>query len=207
MREPDQRDGASEQDELATSEAYLAAVTIGPRVPLNGTIYLTPYDPAWPSAFASLAGRIRGALGANALLVEHVGSTSVPGLSAKPIIDLVLAVRDSADEAAYVPPLEQQGFVLRLREPDWFGHRLLKCSHVDSNLHVFSFGCEEITRMLMFRDWLRAHERERLRYEEVKRELAARTWRHVQHYADAKSEIVRDILSRAGAPASRPQCR
>jgi GrpB-like predicted nucleotidyltransferase (UPF0157 family) len=180
------------------TDEYLAAVTIGARVPLNGTVYLASYDPAWPSKFLLLAGRIRDALAEKILLLEHVGSTSVPGISAKPVIDMVLAVSNSADEAAYVPPLAEQGFALRVREPNWFEHRLLKTPNADSNLHVFSFGCEEIERMLVFRDWLRAHEEERRRYEDVKRELASRSWRHVQHYADAKSEVVREILGRAG---------
>ena len=180
------------------TDEYLAAVTIGARAPLNGTVYLAPYDPAWPSKFLLLAGRIRDALAEKILLLEHVGSTSVPGLSAKPVIDMVLAVSNSADEAAYVPPLAEQEFALRVREPNWFEHRLLKTPNADSNLHVFSFGCEEIERMLVFRDWLRAHEEERRRYEDVKRELASRSWRHVQNYADAKSDVVREILGRAG---------
>jgi GrpB-like predicted nucleotidyltransferase (UPF0157 family) len=180
-----------------TREEYLAAVTIGERKPLNSTIHLVPYDPRWPSEFARLADSIRRALADKALLLEHVGSTSVPGLSAKPIIDIVLAVADSADESSYVPPLEGEGFVLRIREPDWFEHRLFKTPHTDGNLHVFSAGCEELGRMLTFRDWLRLYEEERIRYEKTKRALAARTWKHVQDYADAKSGIVQEILARA----------
>lgn len=105
------------------------------------------------SQFSLQADRIRGALAKKALLLEHVGSTSVLGLSAKPIIDMVLAVPDSADEPFYVPPLEKQGFVLRIREPNWFEHRLLKAPDIDGNLHVFSIDCEETARMLLFRDW------------------------------------------------------
>jgi GrpB-like predicted nucleotidyltransferase (UPF0157 family) len=180
-----------------TREEYLAAVMIGERKPLNSSIHLAPYDPRWPSEFARLADGIRRALGDKALLLEHVGSTSVPGLSAKPVIDIVLAVADSADESSYVPPLEGAGFVLRIREPGWFKHRLFKTPHADANLHVFSAGSEEIGRMLAFRDWLRMHEEERKRYEKTKRALAARTWKHVQDYADAKSGIVQEILARA----------
>lgn len=178
------------------TDAYLAAVTIGAREPLNDTIDLAPHDPAWAAKYVLLAGRIRGALAGKILRLEHVGSTSVPGLSAKPVIDVVLAVSNSADEAAYVPPLVERGFVLRIREPDWFEHRLLKTP--ECNLHVFSIGCEEIQRMVVFRDRLRTHEEERRRYEAVKRELASRTWRHVQDYADAKSAVVREILGNAG---------
>ena len=186
----------------ATRDLYLAAVTIGERKPFDGRITLAPYDPDWPEEFERQAHRIREALSDRVLLLEHVGSTSVPGLSAKPVIDIVLSVSNSADEAAYIPQLEGQGFVLRIREPGWYEHRLVKTPHARGNLHVFSAGCEEIDRMLMFRDWLREHEDERRLYENVKRELAARTWRHVQHYADAKSEVVEQILSRASSKDS-----
>jgi len=179
------------------TEEYLAAVTIGERKPLNGTIHLAPYDPRWPSEFTQLANRIRAALGERVSLLEHVGSTSVPGLSAKPIIDIVLGVADSADECSYAPQLEREGFFLRIREPNWFEHRLFKTPETEGNLHVFSARSDEIRRMLAFRDWLRTHEEDRLRYEETKRALAARTWRHVQDYADAKSEFVQEILVRA----------
>ena len=175
----------------------LAAVTIGERLPLNSTVYLAPSDRRWPAMYEQLASRVREALGAKALLLEHTGSTSVPGLSAKPIIDMVLAVKDSADEPAYVPALEAKGFMLRIREADWFEHRLLKGTDIAANLHVFSEGCEEIERVLAFRDRLRTCEEDRRKYEDVKVALAARTWADIQNYADAKSDIVREILSRA----------
>ena len=179
------------------TEDQIIAATVGERQPLNSAIYLAPYDPAWPSLFTRLATQIREALGDAILLLEHVGSTSVPGLSAKPIIDMVLAVADSSDESSYVKPLEEKGYTLRIREPDWYEHRLLKPLEVEGNLHVFSAGCEEIERMLLFRDWLRIHADDRLLYEEKKRELAARTWKYTQNYADAKAEVVQEILARA----------
>ena len=187
----------------ATTDEYLLAVTVGERKPLNSNIYLAPYDPDWPSQFSRQASHIRDALSEKVLLLEHVGSTSVPGLSAKPIIDIVLAVSNSADEPSYVPPLEERGFVLRIREPDWFEHRLLKAPDIAVNLHVFSAGCDEIDRMLAFRDWLRLHGDDRRLYEETKRELAARTWKDMQNYADAKSELVQDILARALGSTAR----
>ncbi|PKL74472.1 MAG: hypothetical protein CVV27_20335 [Candidatus Melainabacteria bacterium HGW-Melainabacteria-1] len=186
----------------ATREAYLEAVTIGGRKPLNGTIYLAPYDPDWPAAYARHARRILDALGDKALLLEHAGSTSVPDLPAKPIIDIVLAVADTDDEDAYVPQLTQQGFALRIREPEWFEHRLFKPADESANLHVFPVGCPEITRMLAFRDWLRSHPADRLLYAQSKRSLAAQTWRYTQDYADAKSEVVQAIMARALPSAS-----
>jgi GrpB-like predicted nucleotidyltransferase (UPF0157 family) len=179
------------------TEDQILEVTVGERQPLNSTITLAPYDPAWPSFFTQLKQRIQEALKDDVLLLEHVGSTSVPGLPAKPIIDIVLAVADSSDEAAYVERLEQRGFKLRIREPDWYEHRLFKFSDPKANLHVFSDGCEEIDQMLLFRDWLRNHADDRSLYEEKKRELAGRIWKYTQNYADAKSEVVQEILARA----------
>ena len=183
--------------EKTTTDEYLRTVTIGERKPHNNTIHLAPYDPSWPSMFECLANRVRKALSGKVILLEHVGSTSVPGLSAKPVIDMVLAVADSTQELSYVPALEAEGFALRIREPDWFEHRLLRASDVRGNLHVFSAGCDEIGRMLTFRNWLRNHDAERRLYEAGKRELASQTWKHVQHYADAKSGIIQTILMRA----------
>lgn len=179
------------------TEAQIIAATVGPRQPLNSTIYLAPYDPAWPSLFTQLKQQIQAALGDGIGLLEHVGSTSVPGLSAKPIIDIVMAVADSSDEAAYVKPLEEKGYTLRIREPDWYEHRLLKPPEVQANLLVFSAGCPEIEQMVLFRDWLRDHADDRLWYEATKRDLAARTWKYTQNYADAKSEVIQAILARA----------
>jgi GrpB-like predicted nucleotidyltransferase (UPF0157 family) len=179
------------------TEERLRAVTVGNIVPLNTTINLEPYNPQWPSLYTRLEAQIRDALGTKVLAIAHVGSTSVPGLSAKPIIDVVLAVPDSADESAYVPPLERLGYGLRIREPDWFEHRMLKPPAIDGNVHVFSRACAEIDRMLAFRDWLRTNDDDRKLYERTKQELAARTWKYVQDYADAKSEVVREILDRA----------
>lgn len=179
------------------TEEQLIAVTVGKRNPLNKTIDLEPYNPEWPSMYAKLEVQIRDALGAKALRIEHVGSTSVPGLSAKPVIDMVLAVSNSEDESSYVPPLERLGYVLRIREPDWFEHRLLKAPAIVGNIHVFSQVCEEIDRMLAFRDWLRINDDDRKLYERTKQELSARTWKYMQNYADAKSDVVREILDRA----------
>lgn len=186
-------------DQPQTSEEYLLAVTVGERKPLRGPVELVEYDPAWPELFERERAQISGALGARALLLEHVGSTSVPGLIAKPVVDIVLAVEDSADEHAYVPALERAGYVLRIREPGWFQHRLLKGpdTGVGVNLHVFSAGCPEIERMLAFRHRLREDEGDRELYARAKRALAVRTWEHVQHYADAKGEVVEQILVRA----------
>jgi GrpB-like predicted nucleotidyltransferase (UPF0157 family) len=168
-----------------------------PRTPHNAPIQLDLYNPEWPDKCEDVAGRIRSALGEAFVRLEHVGSTSVPGLSAKPIIDVVLTVGDPVDEAAYVPALTAAGFTLWVREPGWFEHRLLRGVEPSVNLHVFADSCEEVGRMLAFRDWLRSHDDDRRLYEARKRALAERTWTHVQDYADAKTEVVRAILERA----------
>lgn len=190
------RDGGA-----TVSDERLQAVTVGERKPHNASVTLAEYDPAWPVLFEREARRIRTALGDLVVRLEHTGSTSVPGLAAKPIIDITLIVPDSGDEAAYVPRLEAAGYVLRIREPEWHEHRLLKGPDTDVNLHVFSPGSLELGRMVGFRDWLRTHDDDRALYERTKRELAARTWRHIQHYADAKTAVVEEIIARAGLPA------
>jgi GrpB-like predicted nucleotidyltransferase (UPF0157 family) len=182
--------------EPATAEE-IARVTIGEPDRLSGLIEVVDYDPAWPALFERERQRITTALGDQAVLLEHAGSTSVPGLAAKSRIDIVLAVPDSADEPAYVPDLEAAGYVLRIREPDWYEHRVFKGPDTDINLHVFSAGCVEIERMLAFRDWLRANEADRRRYQTAKRELAQREWEFVQNYADAKTAVVEEIIIRA----------
>jgi GrpB-like predicted nucleotidyltransferase (UPF0157 family) len=158
---------------------------------------LAEYDREWPRLFRLEAARIASILSGRSVRVEHVGSTSVPGLAAKPIIDVLLVVANAADEAGYVPALEAHGYVLRIREPAWHEHRMLKGPDADINLHVFSSGCPEIDRMLLFRNWLRAHESDRRGYELTKRRLAQREWPDVQHYADAKSAVVEAIIARA----------
>jgi GrpB-like predicted nucleotidyltransferase (UPF0157 family) len=180
-----------------TSDDYMRAVTIGDRRRVDGPIQLAEYDPRWPALYEREASRIRSLLGERVLLLEHAGSTSVPGLAAKPIIDIVLGVADPADEPAYVPAMEAGGYVLRIREPDWFEHRVFKGPDTDVNLHVFAADSPEIVRMLAFRDRLRTHHDERRRYEAAKRELAARDWTYVQEYADAKGEVVEGIIARA----------
>lgn len=168
------------------------------RPPTPGTdVVLVDADESWPGQYTRQESRIRTALGTAALEIHHAGSTAVPGLAAKPVLDVVLVVADPADEAAYVPVLEAASFLLHLRERNWHRHRLLRGQEPRVNLHVFGPGCEEVFRMLSFRDHLRHDEADRALYERTKRELAARRWARVQDYADAKSEVVTDILGRA----------
>jgi GrpB-like predicted nucleotidyltransferase (UPF0157 family) len=160
-------------------------------------ILIAEYEPCWPELFRREAARIRAALGGHITAIEHAGSTSVPGLPAKSVVDIILAVVDSSDETAYVPRLQAAGYVLRIREPEWHQHRLFKGPDTDINLHVFSAGCPEIARMLLFRDWLRSHPDDRDRYARTKLALAEQTWQSVDDYANAKTAVIEEILKRA----------
>lgn len=157
-------------------------------------------DPEWPARFDELAARIRTALGWRVLSLEHVGSTAVPGLPAKPIIDMDLTVADPDDEDAYVPALEAAGFELRIREPWWYGHRVLRAAAPNCNLHVFGYDSPELVKHRIFRDWLRGNAGERDLYAAAKRDAADAANAHGEHtmqYNARKEQVVRDIYHRA----------
>jgi GrpB-like predicted nucleotidyltransferase (UPF0157 family) len=181
----------------ALTEPEIRAVTVGELTPLDGRLMLADYDPRWPGLFALEAAKLRTALGSRALQIEHTGSTAVPELPAKPTIDTLLVIADSANESAYAPQLASAGYVLRIRESGWHEHRMFNALDRAVNLHVFSSGCPEIERMLVFRDWLRRNAADRELYARTKIELAARTWRFVQNYADAKASVIDTIMTRA----------
>jgi len=170
----------------------------------DGTnVVVVPYDAAWADTFAKVASDLRAVLGVVARSVLHVGSTAVPGLAAKPVVDVVVVVADSADEPAYADALLAHGYRMAVREPQWYEHRMLQRDRPAVNLHVFSAGCAEIDRMLRFRDWLRGHADDRDLYAATKQRLAERSWARVQDYADAKDAVVAAIQARADS-ASTP---
>jgi GrpB-like predicted nucleotidyltransferase (UPF0157 family) len=194
---------AREPRQGPTTEAQLRAIWVREPPRLTGRIQVVDYDPEWPRLFRREADRIGAVLGERVVRLEHIGSTAVPGLAAKPIIDVLLVVPDPADEPAYLPDLEAAGYVLVIREPEWFQHRCFKGPDTNVNLHVYPPGCQEIERYLLFRDRLRDRPEERAHYQRVKRELAERDWTYMQQYADAKTEVVEEIIARArgrGAP-------
>ena len=166
---------------------------------------ISDYDPAWPLQYEIHARAIRRALGSALLRIEHIGSTSVPGLAAKPIIDILAVVPDSADESSYVPQLGAFGYLLRVREPDFFEHRMLRTAGRDVHIHVFSPETPEIGRNITFRDRLRRSAEDRARYEAVKRQLARRKWPDMNAYAEAKTGIIESILAAAGAAGDESQ--
>jgi len=169
------------------------------REPRTGVEVVEP-DPGWPDDFAVLAGRIRAALGDAVLEIEHVGSTAVPGLPAKPVIDMYLTVADSADEPAWLPRLEATGFDLTVREPWWQEHRCLVCEVPRANLHVFSPDAAEPIRMRLFRDWLRGHPEDLALYRDAKLGAATEAnaaGEHVMQYNARKEPVIRAIYDRA----------
>ena len=172
--------------------AHLDSVLIGGRE--QRAIVISDHDPSWATRAAVLIHSIRLGLGPIALSVEHIGSTSVPGLAAKAIIDVLLVVRDLDAEQTYVEPLQALGLQLRVREA---GHRMLRTAELDVHLHVLPRGTSEEVAYLDLRDWLRVNTADRELYESTKRALAARTWEDMNLYADAKSEVIGQVLARA----------
>lgn len=155
------------------------------------------YDERWPGMFEQHASKIREALGGVALRIEHIGSTSVPGLAAKPIIDILVVVADPRDEAGYLPALQGAGYELRVREPEFDEHRMVRTPERNVHVHIFPPQSREIGRYLAFRNRLRSNAEDRSAYEHVKRRLAERKWADMNDYADAKTEVVEAILARA----------
>ena len=162
-------------------------------------VIVIEYDPTWPEIFERLRTGIWPCVADVASSIEHVGSTSVPGLAAKPIVDILLVVVDSSDEESYLAKMEAAGYLLRVREPEFHEHRMFRTPTLDVHVHVFAKGSPEVDRLLAFRDRLRASGRERHLYEEAKRHLAAREWPDMNAYAAAKSETIERILEAAAA--------
>ena len=160
-------------------------------------VRIVDYDAGWASKFKTHARIIRAALAGAALRLEHIGSTSVPALAAKPIIDILVVVADSTNESAYLPQLKTAGYELRVREPDWHEHRMFRTPERDVHVHIYSAGCPEIQRNLLFRDRLRTNVDDRRRYEQTKRELATRDWSDMNDYAAAKTDVIESIISAA----------
>jgi GrpB-like predicted nucleotidyltransferase (UPF0157 family) len=180
------------------TEEWLRSRNVGDPPRLSGPIEIVAYDPSWPSRYARHAARIRAALGPVALAVEHVGSTAVPGLAAKSRIDIDVIVADPRAEDAYLPALEAAGYVLRIREPDWYEHRCLHGFDPMANVHVFPPDCDEHLRHVILRDWLRTHPEDRARYAAEKRRIAQAGMTYMAEYANQKSTIIIELLRRAG---------
>ncbi len=166
-------------------------------------IAIVESDPAWPTRYAQHEAAIRSALGPKVLEVNHVGSTSVPGLPAKGIIDIDLTVAEVDDEDAYVPALEAAGYGFRHREPYWHSHRFFSTEAPNwCNLHVWGPRCSEALRHLLLRDWLREHPDDCEGYAAAKRAAAEATvaaGENVMAYNYRKETFLRELLDRVFA--------
>lgn len=157
-------------------------------------LVIADYDPAWPASYAQHERRIRDALGPAAIEVHHIGSTSVPGLAAKPIIDVLVTVEDITAEEDYLEPLLAAGYELRVREP---GHRMVRTPARDTHVHILQVGDVAADDYLLLRDHLREHPEDRELYEQTKRSLTATDWADMNEYADAKTPVIEAIKQRA----------
>lgn len=169
------------------------------------SVLIEHYDPRWADRFAAVSRELEGRLGGLVIDVEHVGSTSVPGLAAKPIIDIDLRLEDTANETRYIPALEELGYRLVLREPWWHGHRMLVSAEEDVNLHVWPRDSPEPVRHRLFRDWLRTHAEDRDLYEGAKRRLAQQTTAAPREYSLAKNVVIDEIYERIFAAITADQ--
>lgn len=180
--------------------------------PPSRPVEIVEYDPQWPTQAREVAERVQEALGLRALRIEHIGSTAVPGLPAKPIIDLDVTVADPGDESVWLPLLEAAGFVLTVREPWWYEHRVLRWGGRSgdtpdrsaqcpaSNVHIFGPDSPELVRHVVFRNWLRSNAGDRELYSAAKREAAGGrpgAGEDVMTYNARKQTVIRQIYARA----------
>lgn len=176
------------------TDEEIAQARVAPVAPAR--VEVVPPDPGWADDYERVRAQVLDALGARALSVQHVGSTAVPGLWAKPVIDVDVTVADSGDEASYLPDLEAAGFVLTVREPEWQQHRCLRGPAPVANVHVWSPGSVEPKRHAAFRDWLIEHEDDRAAYGELKARLADQGFTDVMDYNTAKGGVIYDTYER-----------
>lgn len=173
-------------------ERELEQVLIGERQP--GPVQLVEYDSRWPQRFEVVRAELAGSLAERAIAIEHIGSTAVPGLVAKPIVDVLLTVPRVEPEDPYAPAIIALGYELRVREP---GHRMFRPPAGDVHVHVWAAGAQEVTDYLLLRDRLRASAADREAYAALKRELAGRDWPDLNYYAQAKGPLIAEIIARA----------
>jgi GrpB-like predicted nucleotidyltransferase (UPF0157 family) len=177
-------------------DAVLDEILVGGMEP--ATIRVVAYDPSWPDRFEAEEKRLRAALGERARRIEHIGSTAVPGLAAKPIVDVLVEINQFEDHARYCESLQAAGYELRVREAN---HLMFRTPDRDVHVHIWPAGSENIEPHLIFRDWLRSHPDDRRLYERTKQELARRAWPDMNYYAEAKNPVIGKIMARARTSA------
>jgi GrpB-like predicted nucleotidyltransferase (UPF0157 family)/GNAT superfamily N-acetyltransferase len=179
------------RSDRASLDDYLDAVLIGGRE--QRPIEIVDYRPQWAERFETERRRLEDALGSTGHRIEHVGSTAVPGLGAKPIVDIMVTVDDPNDELVYRSHLEDAGYLLRVREVD---HRMFRTPGGDVHVHIWKADSDDEYRHLLFRDRLRSDADDRREYERVKRDLAGRHT-DMNHYSEAKTAVIESIMTRA----------
>lgn len=155
---------------------------------------------SWQKDGEALIQQIRDAIGPRAIRLDHIGSTSVGGMPAKPIIDVDLTIADPSKEEEWLPQLEDTGLILTVREPWWFHHRMLETPERDAHIHVFGPDSAEPLKHLVLRNWLRESEEDRQLYAQTKRDAAAETVARgetLNEYNQRKQEVLRAIYQRA----------
>jgi GrpB-like predicted nucleotidyltransferase (UPF0157 family) len=164
--------------------------------PSGAPVEIVPYDARWPGIFAAWRDRLRTAVPI-AVMIEHVGSTAVPYLAAKPVVDIQISVADLEHEDSYVPAIERLGLVLRSRHPQDRFFRPPAHQPRDVQIHVCGAGSRWEEEHILFRDFLRAQPPVRDAYAALKIELAAKHRLDRLAYTDAKADFIRDALDRA----------
>lgn len=160
-------------------------------------IEIVPYSSAWPHQFQDHSTRIKDAIGEVALRIEHIGSTSVERLAAKPIIDILVVIADPSKEELYLQSLLNAGYELRVREPDYDNHRMFRTTERDVHIHIYPPSSEEVERYLIFRDFLRTNPEARDEYAALKQKLSESNWKDMNEYSAAKTSFIDEIITRA----------
>jgi GrpB-like predicted nucleotidyltransferase (UPF0157 family) len=167
----------------------------------DGELYLLDYQPAWPRLFEEEAERIRAACGDRLVGIEHIGSTSIPGLAAKPILDIMPLLVSFEEGFDIVPNMEGLGYEYKGEYGIPRRHYFVKGTPRTHHVHMYEADDDEVVRHLLFRDYLREYADTAAEYESLKRRLAAEVPR--EDYPEAKTGFVAQVLARAGYEAPR----
>jgi GrpB-like predicted nucleotidyltransferase (UPF0157 family) len=165
---------------------------------MSYVVEIAPYDPIWPARFAQLGRELRAGLGTTALRIDHIGSTSIPGMAAKPIIDIQISVAVFEPLDVYRLPLERLGYVFRADNTERTKRYFREAPGTPRrHIHVRRAGSWAEQFALLFRDYLRTHAEEARLYESLKYQLATKYREDRQGYTDAKSPFIWEIMTKA----------
>ena len=169
----------------------------------HAPVIILPYDPAWPSLYTAEKERILNEIGQYVVNIEHMGSTAVPGLAAKPVIDILIGVRSLADAPLFIPSLLPLGYDYVNRYEDEmpfrrYLHRKINGEHTH-HLHMVEPDTDFYKVQLAFRDYLRAHPDDRDQYAALKNKLAEKYQKDRMAYTDAKSGFIQGILAKCSS--------